>query len=336
MTSTAPLVIAHRGASGYRPEHSRSAYELAIRMGCDAVEPDVVATRDGVLVVRHENEISGTTDVADRPEFADRRRTARIDGVSMTGWFTEDFTWDELSTLTVRERIPEVRPESARFDGTEPILRLRDVLDLVAGAAPAEGRTVGVVIEIKHDAHFRSIGIDLAALVADDVRSAGWGGPARPVTVEAFEQSPLRRLRRSGFEAERIFLVEAKGAPADLVRERGADAPTYAELITPAGLDALAGVVDGISVAKSLVLAPDRLGRVTRPGRIVEDAHARGLRALTWTCRPENRFLLRQFRGTGGASAFGDYAAEWRVIRDSGIDGVFVDHTDLGVAQFRG
>lgn len=335
MTRPAPLVIAHRGAPGYRPEHSRSAYELAIRMGCDAVEPDVVATRDGVLVVRHENEISGTTDVADHPEFADRRRTARIDGQQVTGWFTEDFTWDELRTLTVRERIPEVRPGSARFDDTEPMLRLRDVLDLVAQGALAQGRTIGVVIEIKHDAHFRSIGFDLAALVAEDVRAAGWGGSARPVTIESFEQDPLRRLRRAGLAAEYVFLVEAKGAPADLVREHGKRAPTYAELVTSAGLDALVGEVDGISVAKSLILSPDRADRAARPAGIVADAHARGLRVFTWTCRPENRFLVKRFRGPGGANAFGDYAAEWRAVRDSGVDGVFVDHTDLGIAELR-
>src|SRR5690606_17716300 len=150
MPRRSPLVIGHRGAPGYRPEHSRSSYELALAMGVDAVEPDVVATRDGVLVVRHENEISGTTDVADRPEFAARRTTKRIDGQALTGWFTEDFTWDELSTLRTRERLPRLRPSSASFDDAQPILRLTDLLDLVRAGSDEHGREIGVVLEVKH------------------------------------------------------------------------------------------------------------------------------------------------------------------------------------------
>jgi glycerophosphoryl diester phosphodiesterase len=130
-----PLLIGHRGAPGYRPEHTASSYRLAFAMGVDAVEPDVVATADGVLVLRHENEISGTTDVADRPEFADRRTTKRVDGARLTGWFTEDFTWAELTTLRCRERIPALRPGSAEHNDTEPILRLSDLLDLVEEAS---------------------------------------------------------------------------------------------------------------------------------------------------------------------------------------------------------
>ena len=139
MPRTRPLVIGHRGAPGYRPEHSRSSYDLALAMGVDAVEPDIVVSKDGVLVVRHENEISGTTDVADRPEFADRRTTKTVDGAELTGWFTEDFTWDELATLRCRERLPQLRPASASFDDEQPVLRLRDVLDLVRDAVARAG-----------------------------------------------------------------------------------------------------------------------------------------------------------------------------------------------------
>src|SRR5690606_870568 len=156
------LVIAHRGASGYRPEHSRAAYELAVAMGADAVEPDIVPTRDGALVLRHENEISGTTAVAEHPAFASRRATKTIDAVALTGWFTEDVTWAELSTLRVHERLPKLRGASTTFDGADGILRLSDLLGLLDAA----GRKVGLVAEIKHAAYFDSIGLPLDELFA--------------------------------------------------------------------------------------------------------------------------------------------------------------------------
>src|SRR6478752_6027662 len=184
-----PLVIGHRGAPGYRPEHSPSSYALAFAMGVDAVEPDVVVSRDGVLVVRHENEISGTTDVADRPEFADRRATKTIDGAELTGWFTEDFTWDELATLRCRERLPKLRPSSASFDDEQPVLRLRDVLDLVGAGSLEQGREIGVVLEIKHATYFASIGWDVAALVDAELREAGWAAGDLPLTIESFEST---------------------------------------------------------------------------------------------------------------------------------------------------
>ncbi|MBN9186969.1 MAG: hypothetical protein J0I62_00510 [Microbacterium sp.] len=183
MTRRPPLVIGHRGAPGYRPEHSRSSYDLALEMGVDAVEPDIVVSRDGVLVVRHENEISGTTDVTTRPAFADRRTTKTVDGETLTGWFAEDFTWDELSTLRAVERLPEIRPASATFDGQQPILRLRDVLDLVRAASLAQGREIGVVVEIKHATYFAGLGWDVAALLAAELREAGWAAGELPLVV---------------------------------------------------------------------------------------------------------------------------------------------------------
>lgn len=330
-----PLVIGHRGAPGYRPEHSRSSYELAIELGADAVEPDVVLSRDGVLVVRHENEISGTTDVSARPEFADRRTTRRVDGVPLSGWFTEDFTWDELSTLRCRERLPRLRPGSASFDDRQPVLRLRDVLDLVRAASLERGRELGVVLEIKHATYFQERGWDVAALVAAELRDAGWGAGALPLVVESFETTVLADVRATGVAAEFVFLLEASGRPYDLVAAQGAAAPTYRAMTQPAGLDDLVGAVDGISVDKRVILAPDRLGRATGPGPVVADAHARGLRVYTWTCRPENAFLIPQFRSRGGKAAFGDYEREWTMLAAAGVDGVFVDHPDLGVEVFR-
>ena len=328
-------MIGHRGAPGYRPEHSRSSYTLAFAMGVDAVEPDIVVSRDGVLVVRHENEISGTTDVADRPEFAGRRTTKTVDGVEHTGWFTEDFTWDELATLRCRERIPELRPSSASFDDDQPVLRLRDVLDAVRDASLEHGREIGVVLEIKHATYFASLGWDVAALVDAELREAGWAAGELPLTIEAFESTVLHALRERGIRAAYIYLLEASGRPFDLFAAHGKAAPTYRQTAAPDGLDGLAGRVDGISVDKRMILAPDKLGRTAGPSRVVADAHERGLRVFTWTCRPENRFLIGQFRTRGGPAAFGDWEAEWAVIRDAGVDGVFVDHPDLGVAFFR-
>ncbi|MBN9224392.1 MAG: glycerophosphodiester phosphodiesterase [Microbacterium sp. SCN 70-27] len=330
-----PLVIGHRGAPGYRPEHTRSSYDLALALGVDAVEPDVVWTRDGVAVVRHENEISGTTDVETRPEFAGRRTTKTIDGVEMTGWFTEDFTWAELSTLRCRERLPKLRPRSASFDDAQPPLRLRDVLDIVRQASLDQGREIGVVLEIKHATYFAGLGYDVAGSIADELRTARWGGGELPLYIESFESTVLAALRSRGIRGTYIYLVEAEGRAFDLVAAHGAAAPTYADQIAPAGLDALVGVVDGISVDKRMILAPDRRGRTAGPSSIVADAHARGLRAFTWTCRPENAFLVAQFRTGRGKAAFGDYESEWQIIADAGVDGVFVDHPDLGVAFFR-
>lgn len=307
------------------------------------MEPDIVFSRDGVAVVRHENEIGSTTDVAARPEFADRRTTKVVDGRELTGWFTEDFTWSELAGLRCRERIPGLRPGSATFDGTEPPLRLRDVLDLVRAAGG--DREVGVVVELKHATYFERLGFDVAGLVAAELRTAGWGDGAPPLVIESFEQSVLRQVRAHGIRASFVYLLEASGRPADLVAVLGGSAPTYASQLTPAGLDALVAEVDGISLDKRTILAPDGLGRATGPAPVVAEAHARGLRVFTWTCRPENAFLLPAFRrpasaggGDGGAAddvAFGDYEAEWGVIADAGVDGVFVDHPDLGVAFFR-
>ncbi len=297
-------------------------------MGVDAVEPDVVATKDGVLVVRHENEISGTTDVAEHPEFADRKTTKRVDGEALTGWFTEDFTWDELATLRSRERLPDVRAASASFNGSQAILRLSDVLDIVREGSAEHGREIGVVLEIKHATYFASIGLDLVPLIERDLRAAGWATGELPLIVESFESTVLAQLKARGIAASYVYLIEAAGRPYDLFVAHGSKGQTYAEAVSARGLDGWRGVVDGISVDKRLLLVTGNT--------IVADAHARGLTVFTWTCRPENRFLSSEFRTGGGKSAYGDYESEWGVIARSGVDGVFVDHPDLGVEFFRG
>jgi glycerophosphoryl diester phosphodiesterase len=327
-----PRVIAHRGASGYRPEHTRSSYELALALGADALEPDLVASRDGVLVLRHENEISGTTDVAERAEFADRRVTKTVDGRQRTGWFTEDFTWAELQTLRARERLPKLRPSSASFDHAYGLLALPDLLRLLDEAGDRGGVRPGLVAEIKHATYFESLGLPLDELLARDLGDAGWTGSAERLTVEAFEQSVLAKIRARGLRGDLVFLIESSGSPYDEVVASGPNARTYADHLTDAGLAELAERVDGISVDKGHILPTDPHGRADAPTDLVSRAHAAGLTVFCWTLRTENKFLPVNFRYGGGPGQPGDYESEWLRILGTGIDGVFADQPDLAVA----
>jgi glycerophosphoryl diester phosphodiesterase len=319
-----PHVIAHRGASGHRPEHSEAAYRLAIELGADAIEPDIVASRDGVLVLRHENEISGTTDVADHVEFADRRTTKRIEGADVTGWFTEDLTWAELSTLTVRERLPEVRPRSAEHDGTGRMLRLSDLVRLLDAA----GRPVGLVAEIKHATYFESIGLPLDELVADELRRAGWAGDER-LTIESFERTVLDQVRARGVAARYVYLIEKRGAAADLVARLGSAAPSYASQLEAPSLARFAAEgLHGVSLDKSTLIDADG----STDARVVDRAHGAGLAVFAWTLRAENAFLSRAHRGPGGRGAQGHYVDEFRALMALGLDGVFADQPELAIA----
>lgn len=344
-----PAVIGHRGASGYRPEHTRSAYELAFALGADAVEPDIVATKDGVLVVRHENEISGTTNVADHPEFADRRTTKEVDGVLQTGWFTEDFTWKELSLLRARERLPHLRQPSATFDDRYPILRLSDVLEVVDAASDSAGRALGLVAELKHATYFEAAGLPLDELFLDVLADAGWTDHPGLV-AESFEKTVLGRLHLRGFRGKRVYLVEAEGAPADRVAVLGAAAPGYATDVSLRGLYALGSAaspadrVDGISVDVGQILHSGSvsvglfgedeggvdIGAVTSD--LVDLAHSAGLSVYCWTLRPENGMLPPEFRSGGRDDEWGDWRRLFAILLHSGVDGVFADHPDLALA----
>lgn len=315
--ATPPLVIAHRGASGYRPEHSRAAYELAIELGADAIEPDIVATSDGVLVLRHENEISGTTDVAFISKFADRRTTKVIDGEELSGWFTEDFTWEELSTLRTAERLPKIRRGSATFIGGGGILRLSDLLNIIDAA----GRPITLVAEIKHPSYFASIGLPLDELFAEEI--AGWATPDNLI-VECFEKPVLLDIRQRGIPGRLIFLVDSSGNPEG-------DPTSYADHLTDAGLAELAKDVDGISVAKSLLLQGDDAGSAIGVTDLVARAHAVGLTVYVWTLRAENAFLPKNMRIGETKAAYGDWKAEFALILSSGVDGVFADQPDLAL-----
>lgn len=328
--STGPMVIGHRGAPGYRPEHTSAAYELAIAFGADALEPDLVASADGVLVVRHENEISETTDVATRPEFADRRTTKEIDDRLVTGWFTEDFTWAELRTLRTRERMPSLRPHSARADGRFPIMRLAELVQLLE-RVPGGGN-VRVVTEFKHPTYFRSLGLPLPELFGEELRLAGRSPSADWLSIECFEKSLLAEM--SDVDAQRVYLAERSGAAYDLLARDGALATTYAQELTGSGLSALAALRDargdadrpllhGVSVHKSLVLRRAGNG-------LVEAAHRAGLQVWTWTLRPENRFLAPEYRD-GAQQERGRWHEEFAAIMATGVDAVFTDFPDLAV-----
>lgn len=323
-----PVVIAHRGASGYRPEHTLAAYRLAIRMGADFIEPDLVSTKDGVLVARHENEISGTTDVAERPEFADRRTTKVVDGVPMTGWFTEDFTLAELKTLRAVERLPDVRPDNTRYDGRFEVPTFEEVLDLAAREGRRRGTPVGVYPETKHPTYFDGIGLSLEEPLVESLRSHGLDRPNAPVFVQSFETGNLRDLA-SMTRVRLVQLVDSRGAPYD--RTAGGNPTTYEEMVKPAGLREIATYADGLGANKDVVLPRDASGALTEPTEVVADAHAEGLLVHVWTMRDENQFMATDFRRGSDPNAKGDARAEILAFLDAGVDGLFGDHPDTAV-----
>jgi glycerophosphoryl diester phosphodiesterase len=316
-----PVVIAHRGASADRPEHTLAAYELAIERGADFIEADLVRTKDGVLVARHEHALAllapdgsvreATTDVADRPEFADRKATKRVDDRDQRGWFVEDFTLAELKTLRARERLPRLRPASAAFDGRFPIPTFDEVLDLAARASATTGRTIGVYPETKSPTYFRAIGLPLEEPLAEALRARGLDRPDAPVFVQSFEAESLRRLSTLT-RAPLVLLVGPSMAGLD-------------PHLTPDGLKALAAYARGIGPHKDLIVPRTSAGRLGEPTGLVADAHAAGLLVHPWTFRPENAYLPADRRRGDDPAAHGDLAGELRRFLDLGVDGVFSD-----------
>jgi glycerophosphoryl diester phosphodiesterase len=300
---SSPLVIAHRGASGHRPEHTLEAYSLAIEMGADAIEPDLVITRDGVLVARHEHDIADTTDAADR--FPARRTTKTVDGAVVTGWFTEDFTAAELRSLRARERLPF---RSHAYDGQFGIPTFDDVLALAAAKSRETGRTISVYPETKHPGHFRRIGLPLEDALLAALARHGLTSKASPVFIQSFEAPSLRYLR----ERTAVRLVHLTAVPAD---------------VTPARLREIATYADGLGAEKRLVLpeGPDR--QLLAPTTLVADAHAAGLFVHVWTFRSEAEYLSPSYGG--------DAAAEVRRFVALGVDGFFTDFPDVAVRAIR-
>ncbi|MCK9385886.1 MAG: glycerophosphodiester phosphodiesterase [Nevskia sp.] len=333
-----PIVIGHRGSAGYRPEHTLASYALAIELGVDYIEPDLVSTRDHVLVARHENDISATTDVANHPEFADRRATKQIDGVSITGWFTEDFTLAELKTLRAVERLPELRQRNTLYNGLYAIPTLQEVIDLARRKSIETGRRIGIYPETKHPSYFDSIGLSLEAPLLATLRRNGLDRRNAPVFIQSFEVSNLRALRQK----TRVHLIQlidaADTRPADFVIA-GINR-TYGDLTTPAGLAEIARYADGIGPPKTAIVPRDAAGNSLAATTLVRDAHAAGLLVHPYTFRNENNFLPAELRvGDAAAAAYptfyGRALDEYRQFFALGVDGVFSDNGDTAIEARR-
>jgi glycerophosphoryl diester phosphodiesterase len=325
------LVISHRGASGYRPEHTLAAYELAAKQGADYIEPDLVITKDGVLVARHEPEISTTTDVADHPEFASRKTKKVIDGTEFTGWFTEDFTLAELKTLRAKERIPQFRPRNTKYDGKFEIPTFQEVVDLRARLARKHHREIGIYPETKHPTYFRSIGLPLEEPLVQALRANGLDRADAPVFVQSFEVGNLRALDTQ-LKVPLVQLFDRKDKqPADFAAS--GDPRTYEQLATPAGLAFVATYADGAGPSKDYIVPRDSRNNCSLPPtEFVDDAHDAGLVVHPYTFRAENNFLPCELRSSADLAEHGNFAAEVKQFLALGVDGLFTDHPDLAVA----
>lgn len=352
--ATPLLVIAHRGASGYRPEHTLASYRLALAMGADFIEPDLVATRDGALICRHENALAvldpdgslnrtdTSTDVHARPEFAARLTRKRIDGRDIHGWFSEDFTLAEIKTLRAVERLPALRPANCAFDGQFEIPTFAEVIALLKAHEAHTGRRAGVYPETKHPSYFQTegrhhdgtpIGIDLGAALIATLRAEGFTAPSR-VFIQSFEIGNLEILRQrtmpaAGVDLPLIQLIEADGAPYDTVLAGRPRA--YASLLTAAGLAEIARYATGIGPHKGLLIPRGASDELQAPGALLDAAHAAGLLVHAWTFRAENHFLPAGCRRGADPAARGDLEAEIRQFRAAGLDGVFADQADYAV-----
>ncbi|MFF7355324.1 glycerophosphodiester phosphodiesterase [Streptomyces filipinensis] len=325
-----PTIIGHRGASGYRPEHTFGSYELALDLGADVVEAgDLVPTKDGHLVCRHEPEIGGTTDVAARPEFAGRKTTKVVDGVSTTGWFTEDFTLAELKTLRAVERIPANRPHNTLYNGRWEIPTFEEVLKWQDEQTRKRGKQVWIYPETKHPTYFRKLGLGLEERVAKLLRKYGKDGRNSPVILQSFEPTSIQKLNQLVDNPLVVLLSTADSRPYDFV-EAG-DPRTVADLITPKGLREIAGYAQGIGPTLDLVIPKNADGTLAKPTTLVSDAHRVGLVLHPYTMRNENPFLPAEYRKGSAADAYGDSFGAFRTYFATGIDGVFTDNADTGL-----
>jgi glycerophosphoryl diester phosphodiesterase len=325
-----PIIIAHRGASGYLPEHTLAAYFVAIEQGADFIEPDLVMTKDGVLVARHENEIYGTTDVVTRTEFAQRKTTKVIDGEMITGWFTEDFTLSELKQLRAVERIPKLRPGNTRFDGMFEIPTLDEILAMAHGMRVRRNATspVGVYPETKHSSYFRNLNLPMEEKLVETLHRYGYSGREAPVFIQSFETVNLKTLRTLT-ELPLVQLINDTGQPWDVVK-RG-ESLTYADMVTSQGLMDVARYANAIGAHKRLLLPESSDGQLDVISPVVNDAHDVGLLVHAWTFRAENHFLTKNLRSSETESSLGRLEEEIAAFLRAGVDGIFTDQPDFGV-----
>lgn len=330
--ATHVLVIGHRGASALRPEHTLASYAKAIADGADFIEPDLVATKDGVLVARHENEIGSTTDVGAHPEFAPRKTRKTVDGSAVDGWFTEDFTLAELKTLRARERLPELR--GTGNDGAFQIPTFDEIIDFAAAESSVRGRIVGLIPEIKHSTYFHHLGFALEDSLLATLAAHAYTRSA-PVEIQSFETANLRTLRaKIGRTHANWRLLQLLDEP----RQRPFDQVTaghplsYADMMTPAGLRTIAQYADAIGPWTRSIIPLDAHGALATPTTLVRDAHAAGLEVHPYTFRPENHFLPANLHDAAGDAARNDEGsiAEMRAYLDAGIDAFFTDDPALG------
>ncbi|WJI15318.1 glycerophosphodiester phosphodiesterase [Pseudoxanthomonas winnipegensis] len=330
--SDRPLVIGHRGASALRPEHTLASYAKAIADGADYIEPDLVSSKDGALLARHENEIGSTTDVAAHPEFAARQTTKTIDGHAVTGWFTEDFTLAELKTLRARERLPKLR--GTAFDDQFQLVTLDEIIDFTAAESAARGRVIGLIPEIKHSTYFQQQGLPMEAKVVATLNAHAYTRSA-PVVIQSFEIANLKQLHAllgdTHPNVRLVQLIEAPNErPGDVLAAGGST--TYAQMLTPQGLKAIAQYAQLLGPANRMLLPLDAQGNLGKPNAIIADAHAAGLKVVPYTFRPENAFLpkdLQQGREPATRSDAGSIR-EMRAFLDAGVDGFFTDDPALG------
>ncbi|MDV9190364.1 glycerophosphodiester phosphodiesterase [Streptomyces sp. SR27] len=324
-----PTVIGHRGASGYRPEHTLGSYRLALDLGAHVIEQDLVPTKDGHLVCRHENDITATTDVADHPEFASRKTTKTIDGTALTGWFTEDFTLAELKTLRAKERIPGTRQENTLYDGRWTVPTFEEVLRWAEDEGRRRGREVWLHVETKHPTYFRSLGLGLEERLAKQLRRYGRHRANSPVFLQSFEPSSIQRLAELVDAPGVVLLSGANSRPWDFVQ--AGDPRTVADLVTPKGLRWIASYARGIGPTLDLVIPKDASGRLGDPTTLVRDAHAEGLILHPYTHRNENSFLPADFRRGTDPTAYGDAFGSLKRYLETGIDGIFADNPDTAL-----
>lgn len=327
-----PTIYGHRGAAGYRPEHTLASYRLAARLGADYVEPDLVSTKDHVLVARHEPAIGATTDVADHPEFAARKTTKVIDGTTFANdWFTEDFMLAELKTLRAKERLPELRQRNTIYDGRYTIPTFREIIRLRDELSHELGRRIGLVPELKHSTYFRSIGLPLEGPFVRTLRRNHIDDRRGKVTVQSFEVANLKALDRllPGVPLVQLFDAKTK-RPGDVLADGGTR--TYGEMSTPAGLRAVARYADVASPSKDYIVPRDASGRSLAPTTFVSDAHKAGLDVVAYTFRNENNFLPLELRSSANPADYGNAIAEYRQFFDLGVAGVFSDNPDTAKA----